>query len=333
MRILICTHNYWPKLGGIETVTLLMAEEFQKAGHSVQIVTATPEGSERREFPWPVHRNPSARRLWRLVRWADVVLHNQISLHTAWPVLIQRKPWVVAHHTWIERKGWKNRIKRLVFPCARNVAVSPAIAQDLPCPARVIPNPYQNTIFTKPEGVHRERDLVFLGRLVSDKGCNVFVEALAILRNEGLAPTATVIGDGPERGALEAQVKKHGLGDKLVFTGALSAMDLPAELARHQILVVPSLWAEPFGVVALEGMGCGCVPIVSADGGLPFAIGDCGLVFPNGDAQALAACMARLIKKPDLCETLRARAPAHLAEHEPKQIAAHYLAELRGALE
>jgi len=97
-------------------------------------------------------------------------------------------------------------------------------------------------------------------------------------------------------------------------------------LNEARILVVPSLWNEPFGIVALEGIACGLAVVGSAGGGLPEAIGPCGLTFPNGDAAALAARLAELLRRPGRIGELLAAAPAHLARHNPTAAARAYLA-------
>jgi glycogen(starch) synthase len=85
-----------------------------------------------------------------------------------------------------------------------------------------------------------------------------------------------VIGEGPCRNDLEERVRKLGLADQVEFLGAIVGEPLVNILNRHKILVVPSSWNEPFGIVALEGIACGCMVIGSSGGGLPEAIGPCG---------------------------------------------------------
>ena len=90
-------------------------------------------------------------------------------------------------------------------------------------------------------------------------------------------------------------------------------------------MVVPSLWAEPFGIVALEGIGCGCVVVGSEAGGLPDAIGPCGVTFPNGDVTALTAKLRSLLMDGSSVNRLRACASTHLAKHTASAAGAAYL--------
>src|SRR5439155_17292393 len=115
----------------------------------------------------------------------------------------------------------------------------------------------------------RGKDLVFLGRLVSDKGCDLLIQSLGRLAEQGLRPSLTVIGDGPERSRLQNLAKSLNLQDQVTFAGAPTSEEVARLLRQHSLLVVPSVYEESFGVVALEGMACGCVVIGSDGGGLP----------------------------------------------------------------
>ncbi|HSV72119.1 MAG TPA: glycosyltransferase family 4 protein [Methylibium sp.] len=320
MNILLCSVPYRPSIGGIETVSALLAERFERLGHRVVVVTRTPGDAE----PGVVRR-PSPLALLGLVRWADVVFHNNISLRFAWPLLLLARPWVVAHHTWIPVVGIAARLKRRILPCARNVAVSRALADSLPVPCSVLPNPYDDGLFAWLPGVPRERELVFVGRLVSDKGVDRLLDALALLAERGLRPRLSLIGDGPEAAALRRQAAELGLDGQVEFRGRVVGRELVAALHAHQVLVVPSVWEEPFGLVALEALACGCVPLVTRSGGLPEAVGACGLVVGRDDPAALAHGIATLLEDPSAAAALRAGARDHLARHARDRIARDYL--------
>lgn len=334
MKILVASHVFYPDIGGLETVSRVLAEEFAALGHEVRVVTqslarAPAPGVEEATFPFPVLRRPSPGELLAAVRWCDVFWQNNVSLQTLWPRLLARRPWVVTHQTWLTRVGgrvgWQDRLKKFLLRFGSNVAISRAVAAPLPVPATIIGNPYQSHQFRELSGVPRERDLVLLARLVSDKGGDLALDALAELRRGGLTPNLTIVGDGPERGALEQQARDLGVAAQVTFAGVQTGDALVETLNRHRIMVAPSRLAEPFGVVALEGIACGCVVVGSEDGGLIDAIGPCGLTFPNGDACALARCLARLLADPSLDAGLRGGAAAHLEKHSPRRIAQAYL--------
>jgi glycogen(starch) synthase len=333
MKILLCSVPFRPSVGGIETVSEILANGFQHAGHDVLVVTQTP-AADPDHAPFLILRIPSAGALWDAVRWADVVFHNNISLRLAWPLLALRKPWVIAHHTWLPRtaSGWAaGRLKLFVARFADNIAISQAIAQSLSAPATVVPNPYADDLFVARPDAPRPSDLVFLGRLVSDKGLSVLLDALARLRERGHEPTLTVVGGGPEEVALRAQVRGLQLDGQVRFAGVCKGRALVDLLNQHRIMIVPSVWEEPFGIVALEGIACGAVPIVTRSGGLPEAIGRCGLVVPKSDSAALAAAIERLNGDASLLASFRAEAPQHLARHTRGQIIEAYLCVLERA--
>ncbi len=324
MKILFSSHFFPPGVGGIEEVSGILANEFAKRGHEVIVVTQT---LEEEEFPFEVVRTPHAGQLWRLTRWCDVVFHNNISLRTAWPLACIRRPWIVAHQTWIARtdgsRATVDRLKLWAIRHARNVAVSEAVANGLGVEVRVIPNPYRDEVFRRTNMGARAGDVIFVGRLVSDKGVDVLLGALTILKERGAQPRTMIVGDGPERAALEAHARR--LGVEAEFTGVKRGDELAALLNGHRLLAVPSRWREPFGIVALEAMGCGCVPVVASTGGLPEAVGDAGVTFERGDARALADSIEGLLRDDALLEGLRQRAPAHLERHRAAVIAERYL--------
>jgi glycogen(starch) synthase len=332
MRILIYAYAFLPHLGGIETSADALARGFTALGHEVRLVTRTPN-PDADDFPYRVYRQPGFFQMLRLVCWSQVVLHNHISLRAALPMLLCWRPWVVAHQTGLRRAdgelGPLNCLKRALLPFTRSVAISKAIADDLPNVAAIIPNPYADHTFRDLHPAARPFELVFLGRLVSDKGCALLLEALAKLGAQGLRPRLLIIGRGPEEQSLRNRTDNLGLAGQVEFAGALSGETLVRRLNEARILVVPSLWNEPFGIVALEGIACGLAVVGSAGGGLPEAIGPCGLTFPNGDAAALAGRLAELLREPARIAQLLAAAPAHLARHNPAAAARAYLAVMQ----
>ncbi|MDR3404567.1 MAG: glycosyltransferase family 4 protein [Chthoniobacter sp.] len=334
MKILLSSHFFHPSVGGIEEVSRILAREFILAGHEVQVVTQTRE-DDGTSFPFAIHRRPGPRELLRLVEWCDVFFHNNISLRTAWPLLFVRRPWVVAHHTWIARVdgsiGWRDRLKNLVVRWARNIAVSDAMGGQIAVPAVVIGNPYRDDLFRCDPTAVRDRELVFLGRLVRDKGVDLLFRALARLRDCGFTPRLTVIGGGPEEPALRQLSKQLDLEAQIEFAGLKTGPDVVALLNRHLIIVVPSRWQEPFGLVALEGIACGCVALGANCGGLPNAIGAAGATFLHEDVDDAACWIERLLASDGDLEHYRQAAPAHLAAHTAPAVAARYLAVLKEA--
>jgi glycosyltransferase involved in cell wall biosynthesis len=325
MKILFTSHRFHPDIGGIEVNSEILAGFFYSQGHEVRLVTQTPEENDRR-FPYPVFRNPSPRDLIAHHRWSEVVYQNNIELGTLWPRLLVCRPTVISVRTWIRgndgRDRWIHRLKKCTLRRADAViAISEAIRRESFTRATVIGNPYRSNLFRILPNIPRQKSIAFLGRLVSDKGADLLIQALARVRCEYVG--LTLIGSGPEEGALRRLAGE--LGVNVRFAGPLTGEDLVRELNQHEILAVPSLWEEPFGNVALEGMACGCLVVGSNGGGLPDAIGPAGLLFERGNTLALAECLHRLLDDSNLKSALRAKAAAHLQNHREEVVAARYL--------
>ena len=128
------------------------------------------------------------------------------------------------------------------------------------------------------------------------------------------------------------QLRARQLRLAVDFVGAKRGAELRALLNRHRILVVPSRWKEPFGIVALEGIACGCVVVGSRGGGLKDAIGPCGVTFRNGDALALADALTPLLRDAKNLAPFREAAPAHLRNHRATRVAATYIEVIERAV-
>lgn len=168
-----------------------------------------------------------------------------------------------------------------------------------------------------PRPAHPGLVLGFLGRLTPEKGLVTLFTALA-----GLPPEITlrVVGDGPQKADLLALAAQLNLQARMTFVPPRPPADLPAEYAQLDALVLPSLttpvWKEQLGRVLLEAMACRVPVIGSSSGAIPEVIGEAGLIFPEGDAPALAAHIAELHRSPTR--------HAELAEHGYQRAHTHY---------
>ena len=335
MKVLLYSPVFLPHVGGLEYNVAHLAESLAARGVEIVVLTRTPSAVPDR-FPFQVVRRPTAWRFLALVRWCDVFFQANVSLRGLWPLLLVRRPWVVSHHGWYSRpdgsRAWQDRLKRLLLRrAAASIGVSQAVADDLETPTIVIPNTYRETLFRRLRGVNRDRDLIFVGRLVSDKGADLLLEALARLAEAGRRPRLAIVGGGPEEEPLRAQARRLGLDGQVEFLGVRSGEELVRLLNAHRILVVPSRYNEPFGIVALEGIACGCVVVGSQGGGLKEAIGPCGPTFRNGDVTELAARLEELLAEPVRLEEYRAHAALHLERHATRQTVDAYQAVLIAA--
>jgi glycogen synthase len=321
MKILLSSYAFYPSVGGLEAVSAMLAEQFSLRGHEVVIVTQT--AGEWKTAGYEVVRRPAKRRLCQLVRWCDVYLQNNMNLRAAWPLLFISRPWAIINNGAIP-DNFTGLAKRF---CARFAAAS-GVSEDAArnIGARiVIPNCYEDGVFRELPEVTRDGALMFLGRLVSEKGVDVLLRALHQLKGEGLAPALTVVGGGPEEASLRELTASLDLGAQVRFAGVMRGEELVRELNRHKIMVAPSTYREPFGIVALEAIACGCVVVGSEQGGLREAIGPCGVTFPNGDASGLAARLKALLLDEEKMRACRSRAAEHLARFTRKNVADTYL--------
>lgn len=336
MKIFIYSSVFYPNIGGLETVMLNLAYEFVLHKHDVKVATQTST-DEIDNFPFEVIRCPTINQLFKLTSWCDISFHGCISLKAVWPVLLLKKPLVVTHQTWYRYPGtkptWQTILKHWITRFATNVAPSQAIADQLPGSVKVIPNSYEDEVFYEMLTVPRVRDLVFLGRLVSDKGADLLLNSLALLKQQGLKPNLTIIGQGIQEADLKLQVEDLDIADQVQFIGTQRGETLARLLNAHKILVVPSRWQEPFGIVALEGIACGCIVVGSKEGGLKDAIGLCGITFNNGNLEDLTRVLAYLLTDFEKINIDTNNRKIHLEKHHKKSVAKAYLQVINNMLQ
>lgn len=171
-----------------------------------------------------------------------------------------------------------------------------------------IPDKFQaKTIYVAENAVsHNRRDktrivrrgdfrIVFVGRLVSLKGVDMLIEALA---SDGMSfpVELVVIGDGPERFRLESLAKHLGIDRKVTFTGWLDSQEVNERIQDFDLLVLPSI-REFGGGVILEAMDAGVVPVAIDYGGPGELITmNTGFVVPMGNRDSIIAMLAEVIR-------------------------------------
>jgi glycosyltransferase involved in cell wall biosynthesis len=157
---------------------------------------------------------------------------------------------------------------------------------------------------TYPASASRPPVIAFQGRLVTTKGVGVLFEAARTLLAENRAFELLVIGDGPERATLERVSQDAPLAGHVRFAGRLLGAELDAALAQAFVVVVPSLGGEVFGLVVVENMLRG-LPVITSDlGAFVEVLGEGGLTFRTGDAEALAQELRRILDDPALAARL-----------------------------
>lgn len=157
----------------------------------------------------------------------------------------------------------------------------------------------------------------YVGRLVERKGLLDAVEALAFLPDD---VRLVFVGSGELQPALERRVAELGMGAQVEFLAARALEDLPPVMNALDVLLLPSrtvpTWKEQFGRVIIEAQACGTPVIGSDSGAIPEVVAEGGLIFPEGDVQALAAAILRLKSNPS-----EAR---QLGEEGRRQVEARY---------
>ncbi|HEX4086710.1 MAG TPA: glycosyltransferase [Chthoniobacteraceae bacterium] len=213
--------------------------------------------------------------------------------------------------------GWRSGIARAAHRWVqrrtrRYIAVSQAAQRSmvrresgLAGKVNVIPNgilPLEPARLAPPEKIRAEFDLppnapliVCAARLAKEKDLPVLIDAMNMLAAEFPGARCIIAGDGPERSALERQIRMARYGSRIILAGFRE--DPLSLIHAGDLFVLPSR-AEPFGLVLLEAMALGKPVIATAAGG-PLEIvkdGETGLLVPPGDAAAMAGAIARILR-------------------------------------
>jgi len=170
------------------------------------------------------------------------------------------------------------------------------------------PRPKAKTVLSGPPVI------AFQGRLVSTKGVAILLKAARTLLAQSRTFELLIIGDGPERAALEQASQIAPLTGRVRFAGKLTETRLDAALAEASVVVVPSLGGEVFGLVVAENMARGLAVITSDLGAFVEVVGEGGLTFRTGDSDGLARELARILDDPGLAARLAKTARERVME-------------------
>ncbi len=344
MRILHWTDNFLPLIGGLETFTRDLARAQHAAGHEVHICTSPIPGLPEVETQpgYTVHRRAAPshailtepRRLGELARaGGDLrrrlrpdLVHVHLSGLAAWIELIGRPgdsgPVLLTAHTTADSGLTAPAVTRRVLAgadLATTVSADLAAGLEAAFPdAR--PEPYEVVLngvaapTLAPAPLHPAAGtLLSLGRVVREKGFDLAIRALALL------PPATrlmLAGDGPALPALQTLAAELGVADRVDFRGWVHPDDVPALINAADIVLMPSRWREPFGLVAVQAGQMARPLVATRVGGLPEIVrdGETGLLVPPEDPAALAAAVRRLQADPALAARLGAAARRRAAD-------------------
>ena len=177
--------------------------------------------------------------------------------------------------------------------------------------------------------------LLAVGRLIPRKGFDRLLRGVARARARRASVVLTILGSGPEEGALRALANSLGLEGEVTFAGFVDQAGLPAHYSAADAFAFPTL-EDPFGFVLLEAMAAG-LPVVTS----PFAgatadlvdDGDNGLVADPGDVEATADALVRLAGDAELRARLGRAARATTLDRTPDAAASGYVRAIVHSLE
>jgi glycosyltransferase involved in cell wall biosynthesis len=326
VRILHVSDVYLPRLGGLETQVHDLAHHQALAGHEVRVVTATPAGPA--STPCcdasgldhdGSHELVDVRRTGRALAtpWDDVLAERPDAVHVhvsvvspvAWSAARAATraglPVTVTMHSMLPTSGplawaWQAVAATLgdVTWTAVGQVAAASLSQVVDAPVLVLPNGIDPTQWTPARpGEHPVPTLVAVSRLARRKRVLDLVDVLArVHRHDGHLPwRAVVVGDGPQRAAVQRAVRRHGLRDRVTLAGRLSRPRVAEVLAAADAFVAPAR-LESFGIAALEARCAGLPVVAMRHGGVGDFVTDGLDGHLVGDDDELAARLVGLLR-------------------------------------
>jgi glycosyltransferase involved in cell wall biosynthesis len=306
LNVLVLTSEAPPIVSGISRCVDRLTHGLRERGHNVDVLSSV-------QIPrvavgeW---RFSSLALCWpglaRRLRDYDVInLHGPVPTMSDVFLLLAgargRVPIVYTHHSAIEIRGLEricqvyNRVHRrlarrsdLILTTSEHYATTERVRGGPP--TRVVPW----GVDVRPEAERPSRQgplrVLFVGQMRTYKGLEWLLPAVAGHPELLL----TLVGDGPRRRVYEQTAARLG-ADNIRFLGRVPDSALHAEYDASDVVVLPSVTqAEAFGLVVLEGMAAGCVPVVSDLPGVRDVVADVGVVVPPRDVTALRTTLLEL---------------------------------------
>ena len=338
MRIVLATQWFPPDTGGVSSHVRDLALKLVEKGHEVTVITRHGRGLEGVDTVW-LRRGDYVRfpaslagsgELAKLLRELDPDVVHSHHAFTPIPLMALATassleyPTILTNHS-AYLNGYEHLlralgsialpIKALVSRADEIVAVSRAAAEFIQAFAprrsvKVIPNGVDVEKFN-PRGATPLRDtlasefiVLFVGRLVWRKGLLQLVKAIALL--DDVNATLIVVGEGPLRWRAEVLAETLGVRDRTVFLGRVRDSELPGIYRSADVVVVPSVYGESFGIVALEAMASGRPVVASRVGGLSEVVvdGETGILVQPGSPRSIAEALLALHQDRSLARKL-----------------------------
>ena len=296
----------------------------------------------------PLMLPPFIGALWRVAakeaeKFNPHVIHAHWWMPGGWIASRLGLPFVVTCHGTDVRLLEKSYWRALAAPVMRRASaittVSEFLASDL---RRLMPAVTSKiTVAAMPLDIERFASgasaakvspprVLFAGNLIASKGVDVLIDAVALLRDQGVQCQLRIIGAGPEEAKLHAQATQRALGDAVTWSPFISQHELPAEFGEATVTALVSRGqAEGLGLVLAEALLAGSAVVGTAAGGIPEVVADeqTGLIALDGDAADLARQIDRLLADRALRErTIEAGRVRIRAQHAPIASAERFIA-------
>lgn len=178
----------------------------------------------------------------------------------------------------------------------------------------IVPGGFDGVRF-RPSDKPTKSDMVLVGRLSEVKRVDVFLNAIALIKNDFPSISATIVGDGPLRKELEVLAKQLGITQNVNFVGHQE--DVKKYLSDNKIFVLTSA-SEGLSLAMMEAMLCGLVPVVSNVGDLGDMVEDGvnGFLVSYGTSEQFSQSVMKLLKNKKMLESFGEHARAAAMKHE-----------------
>lgn len=352
MKILYFVHWFWPHIGGMETLSMNAIPHLKKRGHNIIVVTSTSQiaTAPKDEYQGiPIYRLPMYDALQqRDVKMFLYVQKELIKIHKEFePELIHlhfggmpvgiflpniskeskhQTPIVLTLHAGISglRAGSDTLMGKLLRRSTQIVAVSNSVMNSA---LKTLPD-IKNKIIRIYNGVPTPQvspdilnfstpKILCIGRMVKEKGFDIMLEAFRTILQKHPQARLILAGDGPVKKELETLATEYGIFDNVSFLGWVSPERVPTLINRSTIVVVPSRWEEPFGLVAIEAALLQRPVIASKVGGLKEIVQDnsTGLFFNKENSNELAQKVSFLLSNPEVAKKFGITGQKYAQEH------------------
>ena len=191
---------------------------------------------------------------------------------------------------------------------------------------QAIPNGIELPLVNPPAPLNRPPSrLLFVGRLMEYKGVRPLLDAVLEARQQRVDCSLEIVGDGPERNYIQAFIQHHKLQDRIHFTGYMA--DPSAAYERSDIVVIPSTWQEPFGLVSVEAQARYLPCIYSGRGGLTETqvAGETGLMIESVTAESILAAVIGLQADGEVFQQMRIRARSNAEQFSMAEMVDQYI--------